>query len=191
MGDKVFTAFQLCDLDAVRVVIVGQDPYHGPNQAMGLSFSVPKTTAVPPSLKNMYKEAGVECNHGDLTGWARQGVFMLNALLTVQEGKPMSHKDFGWETFTDSVLAAINRSRSGVIFLLWGAPAQKKCAKIDTAKHKVLKAVHPSPLSAYRGFLGCGHFKEVNDILRSRGEAEINWNPSECSTSGSPRCAIG
>ena len=144
---------------------------------MGLSFSVPRTAAVPPSLKNIYKEAGIECQHGDLTAWAQQGVLLLNALLTVEESKPMSHKSFGWETFTDAVLTVINDSREGVIFLLWGAAAQAKGAKIDTDRHTVLKAAHPSPLSAYRGFFGCHHFALANEILRSRGDAEIDWNP--------------
>jgi uracil-DNA glycosylase len=176
--DMVFNAFRLCPFDKVRVVIVGQDPYHGPNQAMGLCFSVPRGTKVPPSLANIYKAANITCDHGDLTSWGRQGVLLLNTLLTVEQSKPMSHKDFGWDRFTTAVISAIGKERSGVIFLLWGLPAQKKCKMIDRKKHIVLEAVHPSPLSAYRGFMECGHFDKVNKILRGRGETEINWEPN-------------
>jgi len=179
----VFNAFRLTELGAIKVVILGQDPYHGPNQAHGLAFSVQPGVAVPPSLVNMYKElvtdiAGFERpNHGFLESWAKQGVLLLNTVLTVEGGKAHSHARFGWETFTDNVIAAINQHREGVVFLLWGSHAQKKGSIIDRQRHHVLQAPHPSPLSAHRGFLGCGHFSKTNTYLSERGEAPIDWTP--------------
>lgn len=179
----VFNAFRLTELGAIKVVILGQDPYHGPNQAHGLAFSVLPGVAVPPSLVNMYKELvsdipGFERpNHGFLESWAQQGVMLLNTVLTVEGGKAHSHARFGWETFTDNVIAAINQHREGVVFLLWGSHAQKKGSIIDRQRHHVLQAPHPSPLSAHRGFLGCGHFSKTNEYLRQRGETPIDWTP--------------
>ncbi|MCU5773919.1 uracil-DNA glycosylase [Erwiniaceae bacterium BAC15a-03b] len=179
----VFNAFRLTELGAIKVVILGQDPYHGPNQAHGLAFSVLPGVAVPPSLVNMYKElvsdiAGFERpGHGFLESWAKQGVMLLNTVLTVEGGKAHSHARFGWETFTDNVIAAINQHREGVVFLLWGSHAQKKGSIIDRQRHHVLQAPHPSPLSAHRGFLGCGHFSKTNAYLSERGETPIDWTP--------------
>ncbi|BDH44865.1 uracil-DNA glycosylase [Salmonella enterica subsp. enterica serovar Choleraesuis] len=179
----VFNAFRFTELGDVKVVILGQDPYHGPNQAHGLSFSVLPGIAPPPSLVNMYKELQSEYpdfqrpGHGYLESWARQGVLLLNTVLTVQAGKAHSHASLGWETFTDRVIEAINAQREGVVFLLWGAHAQKKGRIIDRNRHCVLSAPHPSPLSAHRGFLGCGHFRQANEYLHSRGESQINWQP--------------
>ncbi len=164
-------------------MILGQDPYHGPNQAHGLSFSVQPGIPAPPSLVNMYKELvsdipGFQCpNHGCLIGWAKQGVLLLNTVLTVERGNAHSHANLGWETFTDKVIAAINEHRSGVVFLLWGSHAQKKGNFIDANKHHVLKAPHPSPLSAHRGFFGCKHFSKANELLEKQGMAPINWTP--------------
>lgn len=178
---EILSAFQLTPLNEVKVVILGQDPYHGEGQAHGLAFSVKKGVKVPPSLRNMYKEIydegeGTTFNHGFLESWAKQGVFLLNASLTVREGEANSHSKIGWETFTDEVIKIINEKREGVIFLLWGNNARSKKKYIDEKKHIVLETVHPSPLSANRGFLGCGHFKKVNDILKSKGEKCIDWN---------------
>ncbi|MFS2222010.1 uracil-DNA glycosylase [Pantoea sp. B65] len=180
----VFNAFRLTELGAIKVVILGQDPYHGPNQAHGLAFSVLPGVPVPPSLANMYKELASDIpgftrpNHGFLESWARQGVMLLNTVLTVEGGKAHSHARFGWETFTDNVIAAINQHREGVVFLLWGSHAQKKGSIIDRQRHYVLQAPHPSPLSAHRGFLGCGHFSKTNAYLRERGETPIDWTPA-------------
>lgn len=171
----VFRAFAETPLEAVRVVIVGQDPYHGRGQAMGLSFSVPRGVRTPPSLVNMLREAGVSSQHGDLTSWARQGVFLLNTMLTVQEGKPLSHKSLGWERFTDAAIRSISREREGVIFLLWGREAQAKGKMVDGLRHKILSAGHPSPLSYENHFKGCGHFAKVNEILAQRGQPVIDW----------------
>lgn len=178
---EILSAFQLTPLNEVKVVILGQDPYHGEGQAHGLAFSVKKGVKVPPSLRNMYKEIydegeGTTFNHGFLESWAKQGVFLLNASLTVREGEANSHSKIGWETFTDEVIKIINEKKEGVIFLLWGNNARSKKKYIDEKKHIVLETVHPSPLSANRGFLGCGHFKKVNDILKSKGEKCIDWN---------------
>ncbi|MBP2167938.1 uracil-DNA glycosylase [Erwinia toletana] len=179
----VFNAFRLTELGAIKVVILGQDPYHGPNQAHGLAFSVLPGVAVPPSLVNMYKELvsdipGFERpSHGFLESWATQGVMLLNTVLTVEGGKAHSHARFGWETFTDNVITAINQHREGVVFLLWGSHAQKKGSIIDRKRHHVLQAPHPSPLSAHRGFLGCGHFSKTNAYLSEHGEAPIDWTP--------------
>lgn len=179
----VFNAFRLTELGEVKVVILGQDPYHGPHQAHGLSFSVLPGVAVPPSLVNIYKELATDIPgferpaHGFLESWARQGVMLLNTVLTVEAGKAHSHARFGWETFTDNVIAAINEHREGVVFLLWGSHAQKKGSIIDPKRHHVLKAPHPSPLSAHRGFFGCGHFSKTNQLLEEQGEQPIDWRP--------------
>lgn len=181
--EDVFNAFRLTELSDVKVVILGQDPYHGPNQAHGLAFSVRPGVAVPPSLMNMYKELEQDIpgftrpNHGFLESWAKQGVLLLNTVLTVEAGKAHSHARFGWETFTDRVIAVINEKRENVVFLLWGSHAQKKGSIIDTQRHHVLKAPHPSPLSAHRGFFGCQHFSRTNEILTQQGDAPIDWTP--------------
>ncbi|ENY73484.1 uracil-DNA glycosylase [Aeromonas diversa CDC 2478-85] len=177
----VFNAFKLTELAEVKVVILGQDPYHGPNQAHGLCFSVLHGVRIPPSLVNIYKEMErdlpgfVAPAHGYLESWARQGVLLLNTVLTVQAGMAHSHAHLGWETFTDRVIEVINASREGVVFLLWGAHAQKKGRIIDRERHHVLTAPHPSPLSAHRGFIGCGHFSEANRRLQSAGLVPIDW----------------
>ncbi|WP_437609572.1 uracil-DNA glycosylase [Erwinia sp. V71] len=179
----VFNAFRLTELGAIKVVILGQDPYHGPNQAHGLAFSVLPGIAPPPSLLNMYKELETDIagfqrpNHGFLESWAKQGVLLLNTVLTVQAGQAHSHARFGWETFTDKVIATINQHREGVVFLLWGSHAQKKGSIIDRQRHHVLQAPHPSPLSAHRGFFGSKHFSKTNAYLAERGEAPIDWMP--------------
>lgn len=179
-GDEIFNALNTTNFDKVRVVILGQDPYHGPGQAHGLSFSVREGVALPPSLLNIYKEivaeyGGAIPRSGDLTRWAAQGVLLLNATLTVRQAQAGSHQNKGWEEFTDAIVRAINERREHVVFLLWGAYAQKKGAIIDRAKHLVLSAPHPSPLSAHRGFLGCGHFKKANEYLSANGYAPIDW----------------
>ncbi|EKT64566.1 uracil-DNA glycosylase [Providencia burhodogranariea] len=179
----VFNAFRYTELADVKVVILGQDPYHGLGQAHGLSFSVLPGIKPPPSLVNMYKELEkdipgfIRPKHGYLLSWAHQGVLLLNTVLTVEQGKAHSHAHLGWETFTDKVIATINEHRKGVIFLLWGSHAQKKGRIIDTKRHHVLKAPHPSPLSAHRGFLGCQHFSQTNDLLQQQGLKPIDWNP--------------
>lgn len=179
----VFNAFKLTELGDIKVVILGQDPYHGPNQAHGLAFSVLPGVAIPPSLLNMYKELEQDIDgfqrpqHGFLESWATQGVMLLNTVLTVEAGKAHSHARLGWETFTDRVIDAINTHREGVVFLLWGSHAQKKGSIIDAQRHHVLKAPHPSPLSAHRGFLGCRHFSQTNALLSKAGETPIDWTP--------------
>lgn len=179
----VFNAFKLTELGDIKVVILGQDPYHGPNQAHGLAFSVLPGVAIPPSLLNMYKELEQDIDgfqrpqHGFLESWATQGVMLLNTVLTVEAGKAHSHARLGWETFTDRVIDAINTHREGVVFLLWGSHAQKKGSIIDAQRHHVLKAPHPSPLSAHRGFLGCRHFSQTNALLSQAGETPIDWTP--------------
>jgi uracil-DNA glycosylase len=175
-----FAALNSTAFDQVKVVILGQDPYHGSGQAHGLCFSVLPNVKVPPSLANIYKELksdlGVEPpNHGCLTSWAEQGVLLLNATLTVEQGQAGSHQGKGWETFTDSIISKINDQRQGVIFMLWGSYAQKKASMIDAERHLVLQSVHPSPLSAYRGFFGCGHFSQANHYLRSQELEPIDW----------------
>lgn len=179
-GDEMFAAMDAVAFENVKVVIIGQDPYHGPGQAHGLCFSVPDGVAPPPSLKNIYKELendlGIKkTNQGNLSDWAAQGVLLLNSVLSVEAGKAASHQGKGWEQFTDEIISSLNREREGLVFLLWGAYAQKKGAMIDTSKHLVLKSVHPSPLSAHRGFLGCKHFSKTNKYLESRGLTPINW----------------
>lgn len=179
--NEIFNAFKLTEFEQVKVVILGQDPYHGPNQAHGLAFSVKPNVPPPPSLVNMYKELATDIegfrmpNHGYLVPWAEQGVLLLNTVLTVEQGKAHSHANFGWETFTDRVIAALNEQRDNLVFLLWGSHAQKKGQFIDRSKHCVLTAPHPSPLSAHRGFFGCRHFSKTNEYLRRRQIAEINW----------------
>jgi uracil-DNA glycosylase len=176
----IFAAFDATPFDAVKVVILGQDPYHGPGQAHGLSFSVQPGTAIPPSLDNMFKELQRDLGiprpgNGCLLPWAKQGVLLLNSVLTVEEGRAGAHAGKGWEGFTDHVVEALAREREDLVFLLWGSYAQKKGAVIDPRRHKVLKAPHPSPLSAHRGFMGCGHFSAANDYLARRGERPIDW----------------
>ncbi len=182
--DEYFNAFNLTPLDQVKVVILGQDPYHGPDQAHGLCFSVRPEIKVPPSLKNIYKELErdlgvIPVNHGFLTSWAEQGVLLLNSVLTVEHSKAGSHQGQGWEEFTDKAVELLNVKRSGVVFLLWGSHAQKKGKKIDREKHLVLETTHPSPLSAYRGFLGCGHFSELNRYLTDQNKPPIDWQLPE------------
>ena len=179
--NEIFNAFKLTEFEQVKVVILGQDPYHGPNQAHGLAFSVKPNVPPPPSLVNMYKELATDIagfqipNHGYLVQWAQQGVLLLNTVLTVEQGLAHSHANFGWETFTDRVIAALNQQREHLVFLLWGSHAQKKGQFIDRERHCVLTAPHPSPLSAHRGFFGCRHFSKTNDYLRAHQISEINW----------------
>lgn len=177
-------ALQATSLDQVKVVILGQDPYHQPGQAHGLSFSVQPGVKVPPSLRNIYKELQADlgitpAQHGCLESWARQGVLLLNAVLTVEQGLAASHQGQGWEVFTDRVIHAINEHCCDVVFMLWGSYAQKKGAFIDTGRHLVLKASHPSPLAAHRGFFGCRHFSQANAFLKARGRTPINWQLPE------------
>jgi uracil-DNA glycosylase len=177
---EVFTALTLTPLADVKVVIIGQDPYHGPGQAHGLCFSVKEGVPPPPSLVNIFKELAQDCGippraDGSLTGWAEQGVLLLNSVLTVEQGQPQSHANRGWERFTDAVVSAVNQHHTGVVFMLWGTPAQKKCLGIDFHRHHLLKAPHPSPLSAHRGFFGCRHFSKCNEFLRGSGRKPIDW----------------
>ncbi len=178
-GAQIFTAFNSTPISEVRVVILGQDPYHGPGQAHGLSFSVRQGTALPPSLKNIYRELKsdlkVDNNSGDLSPWAEQGVLLLNSVLTVRKNLAASHRGQGWEQFTDAIIQLINDQCSHVVFMLWGSYAQKKGQVIDSDKHLVLTAPHPSPLSAHRGFLGCRHFSQANNYLIQHHNIEINW----------------
>lgn len=163
----------------MKVVILGQDPYHGPNQAHGLAFSVQPSAKFPPSLRNMYQELeddiGCHRTSPHLQDWAREGVLLLNTVLTVRQGQAHSHKDIGWETFTDEVIQAISKYRDDVVFILWGKPAQQKIKLIDTSKHYIIKSPHPSPLSAYRGFFGSKPYSKTNDYLVSKGKSPINW----------------
>ena len=177
---NIFAAFDKCPYDKVRVVILGQDPYHGPGQANGLCFSVNDGVPLPPSLVNIFKEVKDETGtetptSGNLERWARQGVLLLNSTLTVDAGRPASHAGQGWETFTDAVISHLSSCRSGLVFMLWGSYAISKGAYIDKSKHLVLSCPHPSPLSAYRGFFGCGHFNRANRYFEQRGEAPIIW----------------
>ena len=179
-GKFIFNAFQHAPFDKVRVVILGQDPYHGPGQAHGLCFSVPQGIAPPPSLVNIFKEIERDLGipapvHGNLTRWATQGVLLLNATLTVRANQPGSHQRKGWETFTDAVIRRLSDRRVGLVFLLWGKFAQEKESLIDVNRHYVLKAAHPSPFSAYNGFFGCRHFSKTNEILNKHGLKEIDW----------------
>ena len=176
----IFNAFNATPLADVKVVILGQDPYHQPNQAMGLSFSVPFGQKVPPSLRNVYKELARTSDrfavplHGDLSGWAKQGVLLLNAALTVAHGVAGSHAKIGWQKFTDAVIATISRECDGVVFLLWGNFAKQKAELIDASRHHVLTAIHPSPLAG-GGFIGCGHFVQANELLTVQGKTPIDW----------------
>jgi uracil-DNA glycosylase len=179
-GPQIFAAFDATPFDAVKVVILGQDPYHGPGQAHGLCFSVQPGVPVPPSLANIYKEINADLGipppgHGCLMPWAQQGVLLLNAVLTVEEGRAGAHQGKGWEGFTDHAIETLAREREGLVFLLWGSYAQAKGKVIDTRRHRVLRAPHPSPLSAHRGFLGCGHFSATNQYLAQRGQGPIDW----------------
>ena len=179
-SNNIFTAFKLTDFNKVKVVILGQDPYHNPHQAHGLCFSVQHPTPPPPSLKNIFKELASDLNitapkSGDLSAWAKQGVLLLNTVLTVEAGRAHSHAEIGWETFTDAAVNALNKHLNNVVFLLWGSHAKKKCHNIDTSKHFILTAAHPSPLSAYRGYLGCKHFSKANELLVKAGEEPIDW----------------
>ena len=179
-GCDWFRALDLTPPEAVRVVILGQDPYHGAGQAHGLCFSVPDGVQLPPSLKNIYKELesdlGIKpARRGFLEHWAKQGVLLLNSVLTVEMGRAASHRERGWERFTDAVVAVVNAQDRPVVFMLWGSYAQKKAAFVDASRHLVLKAPHPSPLSAHRGFIGCGHFSAANRWLQGRGLAPIDW----------------
>ena len=177
----VFNAFKLTELHQVKVVILGQDPYHGPNQAHGLCFSVLPGIKPPPSLVNIYKELAADIDgftipsHGYLQAWAEQGVLLLNTVLTVEQGQAHSHAKIGWETFTDKVIEQLSLHTQGCVFLLWGSHAQRKGAVIDKTKHHVLHAPHPSPLSAHRGFLGCRHFSQANQLLLRQGKTTIDW----------------
>ena len=179
-SSKIFYSLMLTPLESTKVVIIGQDPYHGEGQAQGLAFSVESDRAIPPSLVNIFKEIKSDMNieppiHGDLSNWSRQGVLLLNSVLTVEKGNPASHAGRGWEVFTDKIIEILNK-RDGLVFLLWGAHAQKKGLTIDRRRHLVLEAPHPSPLSAHRGFFGCKHFSKTNKFLRERRDIEIQWS---------------
>lgn len=179
-GDNIFAALNTTPLSQVKVVILGQDPYHGPGQAHGLSFSVPQGVAIPPSLRNIYKELNGDLgldipSHGYLNAWAEQGVLLLNSVLTVEQANAASHQRQGWERFTDQVIQVVNQQCENVVFLLWGAYAQKKGKVIDVSRHLVLNAPHPSPLSAHRGFLGCRHFSKANEYLQTNARSAIDW----------------
>lgn len=179
-ASEVFAAFNQLPLQQVKVVILGQDPYHGPGQANGLCFSVNRGTPLPPSLRNIYKELEEDlgippASHGDLGKWARQGVLLMNATLTVRAQQPGSHQKKGWEKLTDRMIKLLSAQNNGLVFLLWGNDAQKKSTLIDPRRHHILKAAHPSPLSAYRGFFGCRHFSRANELLRAEGKEEIDW----------------
>ncbi|MFM2047802.1 MAG: uracil-DNA glycosylase [Bacteroidota bacterium] len=180
-GKNIFNAFNITTCKDIKVVILGQDPYHGINQAHGLCFSVQLNVPPPPSLQNIYKELKLSYpqfiipNHGNLEQWSKQGVFLLNAFLTVRANSPLSHSKIGWEIFTDAVIKLISEKNNGVVFLLWGAFAQQKAALVDANKHLILKAPHPSPLSAHRGFLGCQHFILTNKYLLQQGKSPIDW----------------
>lgn len=179
-ADDIFNAFHLTPLNKVKVLILGQDPYHDVNQAHGLCFSVKPGVDIPPSLVNIYKEINQDLgckipNNGYLTKWAEQGVLLLNTVLTVRAHQANSHKDHGWEIFTDAIINAVNKQDRPIVYMLWGAPAQKKIAMLDNPKHLILKAPHPSPLSAYRGFFGCKHFSQCNKFLMDNGIDPIDW----------------
>ena len=176
----IFAAFEATPFDAVKVVVLGQDPYHGPGQAHGLCFSVLPGVEVPPSLQNIYKELArdtgfVAPGHGWLMPWAKRGVLLLNSVLTVEEGRAGSHQGKGWERFTDRIIELLNAEREGLVFFLWGAYAQAKGKLVDARRHLLLRAPHPSPLSAYRGFIGCGHFSRANAYLKARGGEAVDW----------------
>lgn len=179
-NSDIFRALEACPFEKVKVVILGQDPYHGAGQAHGLCFSVQKGVKIPPSLFNIYKELQSDVGvtppqHGHLIDWAQQGVLLLNNVLTVEDGKAGSHHNKGWEQFTDRIVEILNDKKENLVFILWGSPAQKKAAKVDSTRHFLIKSVHPSPLSSYRGFFGSKPFSKTNDYLTSRGLAPINW----------------
>lgn len=183
-GSETFAALDLTPLDRVKIVILGQDPYHGDGQAHGLCFSVQPGVRTPPSLKNIYKELAADlgiapAKHGNLVSWAQQGVLLLNSVLTVERGLAASHRGRGWERFTDAVIARVNELRNPVVFLLWGSYAQKKAQFVDASRHLVLKAPHPSPLSAHTGFLGCRHFSQANAFLEKNGMEPVDWQLPE------------
>lgn len=183
-GPKIFAALNTTPFDQVKVVILGQDPYHNPGQAEGLSFSVSPGQKLPPSLQNIFKELKTDLNiptpsHGSLMKWAEQGVLLLNATLTVRENQPGSHQKKGWEDFTDSIIRELSHRKSGVIFVLWGKYAQAKANLIDTTKHFILQSAHPSPFSVERGFYGCKHFSKVNELLKEQGKSPINWDTND------------
>lgn len=179
--EKIFSAFYNTPFNNLKVVILGQDPYHGLGQAQGLAFSTPKETKNPPSMVNILKEIKEDlqkdssCLDGDLTPWAKQGILLLNTILTVEESKPKSHHKLGWEVFTDNIIKYISQNCKDIVFILWGAPAISKSKIIDESKHYILTSPHPSPLSSYRGFFGCKHFSKTNQILKSIGKETINW----------------
>lgn len=178
--ENIFKALEMTPMDQVKVVILGQDPYHGPNQAQGYSFSVPANQQLPPSLQNIYKEISHEYQvpvnrTGDLSDWASQGVLLLNSILTVEQGKPLSHANIGWQTFTDDIIQALNKLDQPIVFLLWGSHARKAKRFLTNPNHLVLESPHPSPLSANRGFFGNNHFRMANEFLESKGAAPINW----------------
>ncbi len=180
-GSELFAAFDSTPFEKVKVVIIGQDPYHGPGQAHGLSFSVKPGVPIPPSLLNIYKEIESDLgikrpNHGYLKKWADQGVLLLNATLSVENGKAGSHQNKGWEQFTDAIIYRLNEDREHLVFMLWGSFAQKKGAHLNSKKHLILKAPHPSPLSAHRGFFGCRHFSKANEYLQTHGQKPIDWS---------------
>lgn len=179
--NDIFNAFNLTPFNKIKAVIIGQDPYHGIDQAHGLCFSVQPQIKIPPSLANIYKEIESDLGlkmppHGHLISWAEQGVLLLNSILTVEAANPMAHKKLGWEQFTDHVIDLINEKKENVVFMLWGAPAHKKAKNVDATKHYVLKTVHPSPLSSYRGYFGSKHFSLCNEFLKSKGIAPIDWS---------------
>lgn len=178
-SSKVFNAFKITPLDDVKVLILGQDPYHGDGQANGLCFSVSNDVKTPPSLVNIYKEIksdiGIDCTHGNLENWAKQGVLLLNSILTVRANEPASHKSIGWEIFTDNVIQEISDKKENIVFILWGKFAQSKKYLINKNKHHILEAAHPSPFSAHNGFFGCKHFSKTNEILKSLGKDLIDW----------------
>ncbi len=180
-GSQIFAAFDLCPFDKVKIVILGQDPYHGAGQAHGLCFSVQQGVKLPPSLQNIFKEIETDLGirnsgNGNLEKWARQGILMLNATLSVRANHAGSHQNKGWETFTNHVIKTLSDQKQGLIFILWGNYAQAKTSLIDANKHHVLTAAHPSPFSVYRGFYGCKHFSKANDLLQQMGQAEIDWS---------------
>lgn len=177
---EIFNALKFTELKNIKVVILGQDPYHGPNQAHGLAFSVKKGVKKPPSLNNIFKELNSDLNipiplNGSLESWAKEGVLLLNSVLSVEASNAGSHANYGWQEFTDKIIEIINDNLKNVVFLLWGSYAQKKASIVDPKKHHILKAPHPSPLSAHRGFLGCKHFSKTNQFLKSVGKSEVNW----------------
>jgi uracil-DNA glycosylase len=178
--EKILAAFDVCPLEITKVVIVGQDPYHGQGQAHGLAFSVNSRTAIPPSLRNIFKEREADLGlsipeHGDLTAWAQQGTLLLNSVLTVRAGEAHSHRNQGWETFTDHVISYLNTQKTSCVFVLWGSHAQQKIHLIDDQRHHIVTAPHPSPLSAHRGFLGSRPFSNINNYLTTKGQKAINW----------------